>query len=191
MSDCTVCFNDYHCLYWINTFKIDGSTMRTHSLRGQKLTDVRHYSAQNIRLGGGGGGSQWKKNLDSIHFQHINPFVLFTFWEREGGGGSEKVYVLYTQLNVDNYGWPLTHWPTFCYYIMPGILKIIDLKCSMRGQLEAISHFFSGHVIPNHMNISCLFPVYLYACKTFTLHCFFVNVTVFRYQLLVLLMWNV
>ncbi len=23
------------------------------------------------------------------------------------GGGSVKVYVLYTQLNVDNYGWPL------------------------------------------------------------------------------------
>ncbi len=27
------------------------------------------------------------------------------FW---GGGGYEKVYVLYTHLNVDNYGWPLT-----------------------------------------------------------------------------------
>ncbi len=25
----------------------------------------------------------------------------------EGGRGSEKVYVLYTHLNVDNYGWPL------------------------------------------------------------------------------------
>ncbi len=25
----------------------------------------------------------------------------------EGGGGSEKVYVLYTHLNVDNYGWSL------------------------------------------------------------------------------------
>ncbi len=31
MRDCTVCFNDYHCLYSMNTFKIDGSTMRTHS----------------------------------------------------------------------------------------------------------------------------------------------------------------
>ncbi len=26
-----VCFNDYHCLYSTNTFKIDGSTMRTYS----------------------------------------------------------------------------------------------------------------------------------------------------------------
>ncbi len=23
------------------------------------------------------------------------------------GGGTEKVYILYTYLNVDNYGWPL------------------------------------------------------------------------------------
>ena len=25
-----------------------------------------------------------------------------------GGGGSEKAYVLYTCVNVDNYGWPLS-----------------------------------------------------------------------------------
>ncbi len=34
----------------------------------------------------------------------IEKVELYTFW---GGGGSEKVYVLYTHLNVDNYGWLL------------------------------------------------------------------------------------
>ncbi len=34
---------------------------------------------------------------------HLKNIVLYTFW----GGGMRK-YVLYTQLNVDNFEWPLT-----------------------------------------------------------------------------------
>ncbi len=65
------------------------------------------------------GGGSMKKNVDSIHCQHFNPFFLsflwqiihlknidvHTFW---GGGGSEKVYFVHTHLNVDNNGWFLT-----------------------------------------------------------------------------------
>ncbi len=53
-----------------------------------------------------------------INFQHFSPFIIifmanypfekmliFTLFD--GRGGSEKVYVLYTHLNVDNYGQPL------------------------------------------------------------------------------------
>ncbi len=44
MSDCTVCFNDYHCLYTMNAFKIDGSTMRNHS--SGYLAAERTYSSE-------------------------------------------------------------------------------------------------------------------------------------------------
>ncbi len=33
--------------------------------------------------------------------------LMCTLFKGRGGGGSEKVYVLYTHLNVDNYGRPL------------------------------------------------------------------------------------
>ncbi len=47
----------------------------------------------------------------------------------------------------------LTHWPAFCYEIMSGILKIVDLNVVWDSNLEAISAFFcgSGHVIPKHV----------------------------------------
>ncbi len=41
-----------------------------------------------------------------IHLKNIDRYMVW------GGEGSEKVYVLYTHLNVDNYGWPrvfITH----------------------------------------------------------------------------------
>ncbi len=46
----------------------------------------------------------------------------------------------------------LTHRPTFCYYFMSDILKVIDVKAVLEGNLEAISDFFcgSGHVIHKH-----------------------------------------
>ncbi len=31
----------------------------------------------------------------------------------EGGGGSMKVYIVYTHLNIDNYGWPLSRLQTW------------------------------------------------------------------------------
>ncbi len=37
-----------------------------------------------------------------IHLKNVD---VYTFW---GERGSEKVYVLYTHLNVDNYRWPLS-----------------------------------------------------------------------------------
>ncbi len=63
------------------------------------------------------GGGQSEKNVESVHFQYFNPFFFTVYhfygklsiwkmlvcthfdWE-----GSVKMYVLYTQLNVDNYG---------------------------------------------------------------------------------------
>ncbi len=60
-------------------------------------------------------GVNEKKNIDSVHFQHVSQFSwqiihlknvdVYTFWWE--GGVSEKVYVLYTHLNVDNNGRPL------------------------------------------------------------------------------------
>ncbi len=46
----------------------------------------------------------------------------------------------------------LTHWPTFCYYIISHELKMIDFNAVWDGNLEVISDFFcgSGHVIPKH-----------------------------------------
>ncbi len=32
----------------------------------------------------------------------------YLYFLRVGGGGSKKMYVLYTHLNVNNYGWPLS-----------------------------------------------------------------------------------
>ncbi len=59
-----------------------------------------------------------KKKIDSVHFQHFSPFFIILMEKLiifkllmctlfDGGGGSEKVYVLYTHLYVDNYGRPL------------------------------------------------------------------------------------
>ncbi len=67
-------------------------------------------SLQNILFSGE--RRSMEKNVDSIHFQHFSPFFIIcianllmcTLFE---GEGSEKVYVLYTNLNVDNYGQPL------------------------------------------------------------------------------------
>ncbi len=48
LSDCTVCLNDYHCLYSMNTFKIDGCTTRTHAseylARKNSLTFANMYT---------------------------------------------------------------------------------------------------------------------------------------------------
>ncbi len=57
------------------------------------------------------------KYVDSINFQHFDPFFIilfencllknvdvYTFWGGGGGGGAEKVYVLYIHLSVDNNG---------------------------------------------------------------------------------------
>ncbi len=58
--------------------------------------------------------------FDSVHFQHFSPFYFNIFMTNyqfkkcwcahflKGGGGPEKGMVLYTPLNVDNYGRPLT-----------------------------------------------------------------------------------
>ncbi len=63
------------------------------------------------------------KKIDSVYFQHLTHFFklflwqiihlknvdVYTFW---GGEDYEKVYVLYTQLNVENFGWPLKYQPS-------------------------------------------------------------------------------
>ncbi len=62
---------------------------------------------------------QWKEDIDSGHFQHFNPYLFVSFSchifhlinvgvHFLRGRGFEKVYVLYTGLNIDNYGRPLT-----------------------------------------------------------------------------------
>ncbi len=70
-------------------------------------------------------------SLDSVYFQHFSPFYfsfswqiihlknvdVYTFWG--GAGGVEKVYVLYTHLNVDNYGRPLEEYLCNCLPIFP------------------------------------------------------------------------
>ncbi len=71
---------------------------------------------QHAHFYGGGGKRSMEKVFDSVHFQHISPFVIsfmanypfgkwFVHFLR--GRGSEIVYVLYTHLNVDSYGRPL------------------------------------------------------------------------------------
>ncbi len=56
-----------------------------------------------------------EKNVASLHVQHFSPFILSFSWQIvhlknvdmytfSEGMGTEKVYVLYTHLNVDNYG---------------------------------------------------------------------------------------
>ncbi len=46
-------------------------------------------------------------NLLSFSWQVMNLKNVDMYTFHEEGGGSEKVYVLYTHLNVDNYGRPL------------------------------------------------------------------------------------
>ncbi len=55
-----------------------------------------------------------KSFFDSVHFQHFGPFFIifmanypFDFFMCTLLEGVEKVYVVYTHLNVGNYGFPL------------------------------------------------------------------------------------
>ncbi len=44
-----VCFNDYRCLYSMNTFKIDGSTMRTHSSEFLAASQPKTYCSLYVK----------------------------------------------------------------------------------------------------------------------------------------------
>ncbi len=57
-----------------------------------------------------------ENNVDSVHFQHFSPFFFIIFMANYPlekycyvhflRGESEKMYISYTNLNVDNYGSP-------------------------------------------------------------------------------------
>ncbi len=83
------------------------------------------------------GGVQGKKTLIPYTFNildhffyhfHCNLFtskmLMWTLFER--GGMSEKVYILYVHLNVDNYGWPLNN--IYCLIVNNSSALILDRR---------------------------------------------------------------
>ncbi len=85
-----------------------------------------------------------KQKVDSIHFQYFNPFLLSFSWQIihlkhfEGEGGLRR-YVLYTQLDVDNYGWLLRVLQVVSYCIPVGKRTIIWPKCGNNTKRESAS----------------------------------------------------
>ncbi len=77
-------------------------------------------------------GCQCKNKVD-IHFQIlIHFFITFVAYFPSkklhflSGRGSEKVYVLYPYLNINNFGWPLKFYAIYFKYYQSKLLKTLD-----------------------------------------------------------------